>query len=556
MGVSKRSKILSEIFKHGNPKSPLYRLMFHPGKRGGKPPATAKGGKGERAIMSPSVRTQTDAAKKKSGTDYLPSDSLDSWSASQKKDMLDVFKKVTPDYRSAKSSEDVVEVFADNIRHLLEQMTPEDRENAKKSAMWYVAGSKLSEELGSTVTNRHADAVGAAVIAVLSPKNDWSNNVGQAAHLFDLWTSDDPVGDDVLDRAVEIAIAELDSKIEKDKERLAKGLAELDVWKRTGISSSGKTKKTKSMIDSREKELSELADRVKLDEGSHSTVRSMIMNGGALKDFDESVQQYVFRASIDVGDLTRVEMTPNEDGTYKLGGDLGVLTSPMPALAEKALNVLRSADGLNSGTISDDEFRSIIDVELGKGSKVRSFYTNLYDPFDETQKAVTVDTHMGAAVNLLPIAADSTVVNMGIFSPNAGRGMGQAYPLYAEATRAVAEELGLSPRALQSVVWDYQLLRYGGSGGSAKEAFTAEHGIRTAMILDRLGIDALREWDNLVVPLWRKQNLSKDTKEKNQIKNQIRDIASTFDERMKGTKGLSRKAIASLVVPKKAGGDE
>ena len=550
MSTEKRGAILRTLFKHGDPKSPLYRVLYHPGRKGkrkAKVPVAPRSGTGERAPLAPGVRTQTDAAKKKSKTDYIPSDSIERWDAKQQASMVKDFKAITPDHRGARKPEDVVDVFADNIRHLLEQMTPEDREKAERSAMWYVAGSQLSEDLGSTVTKRHPAAIGAAVLAVLSPKNEWGNNVSQAAVLFEMWNSDEPVGKDVLDRATEIAIEELDAQIAKDKKRLNKALKELEVWKKTGFSSSGKTKKSPKMISDRETELTELAEKIEFDSQSHDLVRELIGSGGPLKGYDESVQQYVYRAAMDVGDMDNVDLIPNKDGSYSVGAATDTVSSPMPAQTEKALRILRAASG---PPMSDEELRSLIDVELGSGSKVRSFYINLYDPFDDAQKAVTIDTHMGAALNLLPLAAESGVINKGLFSTTASRGMGKAYPLYAEATRQVAQELGIPPRALQSIVWDYQLQRYGGGGGANKAAFATKYGLASAMILDRLGPEALREWDNTVVPLWRKQAGLSGTEQKGVLK-EIESIAKEYEKRLRGTRGFSKSKIESLIVGSK-----
>ena len=92
--------------------------------------------------------------------------------------------------------------------------------------------------------------------------------------------------------------------------------------------------------------------------------------------------------------------------------------------------------------------------------------------------------------------------------------------------------------------------RYGGGGGANKAAFATKYGLASAMILDRLGPEALREWDNTVVPLWREQAGLSGTEQKGVLK-EIESIAKEYEKRLRGTRGFSKSKIESLIVGSK-----
>jgi len=115
-----------------------------------------------------------------------------------------------------------------------------------------------------------------------------------------------------------------------------------------------------------------------------------------------------------------------------------------------------------------------ISRELGEGHKIRSFYNNIVSPHAGSD--VTIDTHAMAAANLMPWGASRPEVAYGFGnSPQAPfpkhpagegakwltgakggapTGSDGLYPLYAEAYRRVAHDLGIHPRELQSMTWE------------------------------------------------------------------------------------------------------
>jgi len=115
-----------------------------------------------------------------------------------------------------------------------------------------------------------------------------------------------------------------------------------------------------------------------------------------------------------------------------------------------------------------------ISQELGDGHKIRNFYNNIVSPHAGSD--VTVDTHAMAAANLMPWGQGRPEVAYGFgnspqkpfpahpagpdatwltgASGGATTGSDGLYPLYAEAYRRVADELGILPRQLQSMTWE------------------------------------------------------------------------------------------------------
>ena len=112
--------------------------------------------------------------------------------------------------------------------------------------------------------------------------------------------------------------------------------------------------------------------------------------------------------------------------------------------------------------ILQDPSKANISSNLGGQHKVRSFYSNIYAPYDSSGN-VTIDTHAVAAGLLRPLSGKSREVLHNFGSGIKGEG-GPAnssvtgakgtYGIYAEAYRRAAEERGVLPRQMQSVTWE------------------------------------------------------------------------------------------------------
>jgi hypothetical protein len=112
--------------------------------------------------------------------------------------------------------------------------------------------------------------------------------------------------------------------------------------------------------------------------------------------------------------------------------------------------------------ILQDPSKANISANLGGQHKVRSFYNNIYAPYDPSGN-VTIDTHAVAAGLLRPLSGNSREVLHNFGSGIKGEG-GPAnssvtgakgtYGLYAEAYRRAAQERDVLPRQMQSVTWE------------------------------------------------------------------------------------------------------
>ena len=127
------------------------------------------------------------------------------------------------------------------------------------------------------------------------------------------------------------------------------------------------------------------------------------------------------------------------------------------------------AIGNSISSLRDDSLPNI-SGNMGDAHKVRNFYNNIVSP--DAGHDVTIDTHAIAAALLRPLGSSNPEVSYGLGSPvkkdpwrlgdnpwpstmaNAPAGLKGLYPLYAEAYRRVADELGVLPRQLQSVTWE------------------------------------------------------------------------------------------------------
>jgi len=105
-------------------------------------------------------------------------------------------------------------------------------------------------------------------------------------------------------------------------------------------------------------------------------------------------------------------------------------------------------------SILEDGSRENISNNLGDAHKVRNFYNNILDP-NNPAGHVTVDTHAVAAGHQRPLSGFDEEVKKnfgGISAKETGlKGM---YAVNAEAYRQAANQLGLQPRQLQSIVWE------------------------------------------------------------------------------------------------------
>jgi hypothetical protein len=132
-----------------------------------------------------------------------------------------------------------------------------------------------------------------------------------------------------------------------------------------------------------------------------------------------------------IGDLTPAEVA-------MFHPDLSLPVIPTRLVAAMKLSMSHDVGQPPSTT------QSQIDVALGNGAKIRSFYNNIISP--GASPDVTIDTHQTRAMMgsiEFPEAAYGEV------SKNHDR-----YAVFADAVRQVAEEEGVHPQQVQAVMWE------------------------------------------------------------------------------------------------------
>jgi len=297
----------------------------------------------------------------------------------------------------------VIERMRDNLDFLV-GMVPKDK--IKAWAHWYEGAHKFAEDFGKKYGVDTASAAG--VIAALSPQRPWDENVYFA------------------DRVMDIMKNHPHDKWD-------------DAMKSTGerIWTSAKNAPILKAIEG--KRLDELDDPV--------------AQAAWIRTWNEAHEDRKFEIA-------------KPDGTF--GGKMktaagGYDTASWGSLAQ----TVNAIHAFQSG--GDPKKLSAI---LGERHKVRSFYNNIIAP-DDPNGDVTVDTHAVGAAWLQPTSGTSASVwhnlanNPGAegkdpFRPknwvaakgSAKLGVRGTYPLYADAYREAAKDLGLKPREVQSVAWE------------------------------------------------------------------------------------------------------
>jgi hypothetical protein len=265
------------------------------------------------------------------------------------------------------------------------------------SKQWYESAHVQSKAFAQQYGLAHEQS--AAVIAALSPSNPWDNNVGMAQRLMERYTNDrGRIWDEKMD----------------DK-----------------LSTIRNAKSTKpefrGFLDSvRGKQYNEL-------QGT-TPAETSVMRGLWLRMADQAY-----------GSPEVPVYAP--DGTIR--GSQKIAWGPYDAVA-KAVNIL------------DDGSTENIHRLMGNGHKIRNFYNNIINPWSD-RGHVTIDTHAVGAAHWKPFSQKDTEVahNFGGSTPGvpgAGKhsatGLAGTYPVYDEAYKQAAAEVGVSTRELQSITWE------------------------------------------------------------------------------------------------------
>jgi hypothetical protein len=270
----------------------------------------------------------------------------------------------------------------------------------KPTEVWYDGARALVDD--RVKLYGFNDASVAAVYAALSPTKDWDQNVHIADMLMQTYKNQQG--------------HRWDSKMDAKAATL---------W----------SKKLQPMVDLvRGKSLGELT--------------SPAEKAMWIRTYDETHNDASYRTVLPNGALGPV--TLNKDGTPSK-----VVWQSLPAITNAVKALEANGD------------QKIISDAMGTAHKVRSFYNNILDPHSANGD-VTIDTHAVGAALLRQLSSGSVAVahNFGntpmkVDQPpgweaagsSVKTGLSGLYPVYAQAYREAAKELGIQPRQLQSAVW-------------------------------------------------------------------------------------------------------
>lgn len=262
------------------------------------------------------------------------------------------------------------------------------------SKLWYDGANKICNDIASEYNYSIEQVSG--VMAVLSPQMDWFRNLSLGERVIDIYTKQQ----NTL----------FDSKMIDYVNNATSG---------TGTSKVPLFKDSKEIISRvKGKKLSELSNKDK---------------AYFIRVFDEVYNSRQYNNISPNGDING--LVRKSDGTPGACG-----WGAFPTI-EKSISILQN------GSIEN------ISSNLGNMHKVRNFFNNISNPNDKN--AVTIDTHAVAAALLLPLSGSSkqVIYNFG-GAGNVGTGMTGTYPVYADAYRELANNLGLLPREVQSITWE------------------------------------------------------------------------------------------------------
>jgi hypothetical protein len=248
-----------------------------------------------------------------------------------KKEINKVAKQVLKDF---------TDVMTQNLLALYDTLTPEFIANSKN---WYVGANRMANAIAQKY-NMTIEQVG-GIIGVLSPQNDWFNNVSVAERVINIMTKygDTKLTKDIVDKAVQY-----NSRTGQPND-FANDL--LGLFNQYG-----------------EVSINEL-DKLGVSPLTQSAI---------LRAFDQALNSPKVAMTDPQGKFVGFDKTPvrwNSEGEIS-----------------KAIGIFRNGDINN------------INENLGDGNKVRNFYNNIVDPNSKTPY-VTADTHALSAALNGPISA-------------------------------------------------------------------------------------------------------------------------------------------------------
>jgi hypothetical protein len=290
-----------------------------------------------------------------------------------------------------KKSKDIINSFKEEVKNNLRALYNNVSEDFKEtSRQWYNGANRLAQNISESYGISLEQSAG--ILAALSPKNNWFNNISAAERVIRAWA--DHQNTTVTKEMVDRTIAYMERNGEAP---FAKNI-------RTAFA------KTKG------RSISELTEEYKKT-GSPKMLEAI---GITMRIIDQSEYSPIVYSVSPEGFI---------DGKY------GVIGWAGGAALSNAVSMLVDPSMKN------------ISLRLGNGNKVRNFYGNIIDP--QNAEFLTADTHAFAAGLMLPSSANEAQ-DFGLFKG----GMSTEYAIFKDAYIEVAKEFGILPRELQSITWE------------------------------------------------------------------------------------------------------
>jgi len=283
----------------------------------------------------------------------------------------------------------------------------------KYSQRWYEAAHGLTSEVSRKTGVSHEKAAG--VVSVLSPKNDWNNNLGNAERFIQRYQ--ESRGHAWTD--------EMDDKLTELRNKKGPG----------GTPQPAEFKKALDFI--RGKRYDEIKATDSFIARDPKKAVAAVQAGKAL-----------WLRLVDETEGSDRTPTYSPDGVVR-GSALHNWGSMGPIV--KALQILEGDGSPES-----------ISEAIGKGHKTRNFYNNIINPWS-ADGHLTIDTHAVRAAHLKALGREGAEVAHNFGSSNKGTpvppsnapvGVKGTYPIHEEAYRNVAKEKGVRPNQAQSVLWE------------------------------------------------------------------------------------------------------
>jgi hypothetical protein len=347
----------------------------------------------------------------------------------------------------------IVDYFKDNLRWIYNTMPKDAVVESKK---WYGGANAISKRFAEQYDFTHRQV--SAIIAALSPKAEWSNNVTLAERSLDILTNKK---DFKLDSQADETIKRLyDPKSDKGK----------IYYKITHGVSAKKYLDNKKIAAAKRKIFDEIS--VQLKGLSYNDIDNLTFNNLSLEESNKrkNLLKVLWVRVYDEAYNDSLVPAVKPDGT--IGKPIKNKDGSNKKRAWQSYDAIRKVI-----SIYEDGSLENINIQVGNNHKVRSFYNNIVNHLDND--SITIDTHAMAAAHLRPLAQIDLEVTNGFggmpsnddyamlakngFVPkkkpmkpatNDTTGDNGTYGFYHQAYKELAEELGIRGNQAQSVIWD------------------------------------------------------------------------------------------------------